>query len=391
MTFDFDRIVERRGTCCLKYDFAEERGRPADLLPFWVADMDFAVPPVVKQALLRCAEHGIFGYTEAKAPYYEALSNWYEERFGFGVRPEWVVKTPGVVVALAVAVQAFTQPGDAVLLQRPVYYPFSEVIADNGRRVVSNSLVQGGGRYEMNLEDFERCIRQHRVKLFLLCSPHNPVGRVWSREELLAMGQICAKHDVTVVADEIHCDLVYEGRRHTVFPSLSQALAQRTVLCGSAAKSFNLAGLQVSNVIIPNAGLRRRFQKGVDAIGYSQCNTMGLAATEAAYRHGGAWLAQLLAYLQNNLRFCLDFFAERLPQITPTVPEGTYLLWLDMRRCGVPAEELRAFLTERAGLWLDDGDMFGPEGFGFQRLNFACPRSVLERGLRQLEQALRHV
>jgi cystathionine beta-lyase len=387
MTYHFDEIVNRRNTGCLKYDFAKERGKPDGLLPLWIADMDFRVPPEVAQAVRKTAEHGIFGYSEAKEPYYAVLSGWFERYFNYPVRREWVIKTPGVVFALALAVRAFTRPGDAVLIQRPVYYPFSEVIKDNGREAVSNSLVLRNGRYDIDFEDFEQKVVEKNIRLFLLCSPHNPVGRVWAREELTRMGKICAAHGCTVISDEIHCDFVYPGRRHTVFSSLPEPFAQDAVICTSPTKSFNIAGLQVANIIIPNRDIKAKLRRELAKTGYSQLSPVGLAAGQSAYEYGAPWLDAARVYIGENLHFARAFLARQLPKIKLIEPDGTYLLWLDLRDCGIPPLKLERFITEKAGLWLDDGGLFGPEGLGFQRINLACPRETLKQALTRLHRA----
>ncbi|MDR1927115.1 MAG: pyridoxal phosphate-dependent aminotransferase [Oscillospiraceae bacterium] len=385
MPSPFDEIIDRRGSNSLKYDFAVERGRPADALPLWVADMDFRAPQAVLDTLRRCAAHGIFGYSEGKEDYFRALEQWFGSRYGYHPEPEWLVKTPGVVVALALAVRALSREGDAVLIQSPVYYPYFDVIRDNGRRVVCNSLVLQNGRYEIDFADFEAKLRRENVKLFLLCSPHNPVGRVWKPEELTRMGKLCLQHGVPVVSDEIHCDIVFPGHRHTVFSTLSQELAQNTVLCTAPSKTFNIAGLQVANNFIPNPALRRRFQAELNKIGYSQLNTMGLAACQAAYAHGGAWLEALLVYLGENLAFVRQYLQTQLPWLRLIEPEGTYLLWLDCSALGLTDHALNRLILEKAKLWLDRGSMFGEEGAGFQRMNAACPRALLARALEQLQ------
>jgi cystathionine beta-lyase len=383
--FNFDFPPSRVGTDSLKFDFAAERGRPAGLLPLWVADMDFQAPPAVIEALERCARHGIFGYTDPKADYFDILNAWFGGSFGYSFEPEWADITPGVVVALALAVKAYTSPGDAVLIQSPVYYPFREVIQDNDRRVVASSLVLEDGSYQIDFDDFEEQLSASGAKLFLLCSPHNPTGRVWSREELRRMAEICLRHGAVIVSDEIHCDFAWASR-HTMLPTLSEEIADSTILCTSPAKTFNLAGLQVSNIIIKNPALRAAFKKQVDAMGYSQLNQMGLAATKAAYSQGGAWLLALREYLLGNLA-CLRDGLQKIPQIKLIEPQGTYLAWLDCRGLGLTQAELDSLMSGKAGLWLDSGTMFGPEGEGFQRLNFACPRSTLTRALRQIESA----
>ena len=332
--------------------------------------------------------HGIFGYSETKDDYYQAVMNWYERHFDWQIEKNWLIKTPGVVFALAAAVRAFTNEMDAVLLQQPVYYPFSEVILDNDRILVNNSLKLVDGHYEIDFEDFEKKIVEYRVKLFLLCSPHNPVGRVWKEWELKKIGDICLKYGVIVVSDEIHSDFVYPGHRHQVFANLGPEYADIAVTCTAPSKTFNLAGLQISNIIISNSVLRRRYLKAVAAAGYSQANLMGIVACQAAYESGEEWLNGLKAYLLDNLNFLRDYLREKLPEIHMIEPEGTYLIWLDFRELNLSEKEREWLIVNKAGLWLDSGAMFGQDGDGFERINIACPRETLERALNQLERAI---
>ncbi len=387
--YDFDTPIERRNTDSLKYDFAVKRGKPADVLPLWVADMDFKTSDKILEAIHRRVDHGIFGYTESGDSYFEAVAEWMKNRHGWDVKQSWLVKTPGVVFALAMAVKAYTQKGDAVLIQQPVYYPFTEVIEDNERRMVSSDLVLGDdGRYRIDFDDFERRIVDERVKLFLLCSPHNPTGRVWTRDELLRIADICLKHHVIVVSDEIHEDFVYGANRHTVFATLREELNDITITATSPAKTFNLAGLQISNIFIPNGKLRQSFKKQIDAAGYSQLNTIGLTACEAAYRYGGDWYEAALEYIKENIAFMGEYLSEKLPQLKMIEPEGTYLVWVDFRKLGLSEDELEELIVKKAKLWLDSGAVFGKAGEGFERFNVACPRAVLERALEQLRAVL---
>ena len=386
---NFNIVVNRKNTNCLKYDFAVRRGRPENVLPLWVADMDFKVAPEITQAIEKRVAHGIFGYSEVKEEYFETVSAWMEQKHGWHVKEDWLVKTPGVVFALAMAVQAFTEPGDAVIIQQPVYYPFSEVIADNGRRIVDNTLeLKEDGKYHINFEDFEQKVKENHVKLFLLCSPHNPVGRVWTKEELKKIAAICRKYDVIVVSDEIHEDFVFNGK-HQVFADLSEDAKNRTITCTAPSKTFNLAGLQVSNIWIANPKLREKFKKQIAAAGYSQLNTLGLTACEAAYRYGGEWHAELLGYLKSNLNFLREFLQTRLPEVKLIEPEGTYLVWLDFGSLGLTEEQREELLTKKAGIWLDSGAIFGAAGEGFERINIACPRSILKDALERIERAVR--
>ena len=393
-TYNFDKIINRKGTNCLKYDYAVERGKPADVLPLWVADMDFTVSEEITKSLHAAVDHGIYGYTQPKDAYYNAITNWMEKNHNWKTKREWIMKTPGVVFALGAAVNAFTKPGDAVLIQNPVYYPFTNIIRDNDRRVIDNTLVyekrvtEGKSQYSIDYEDFERKIVQENIKLFILCNPHNPVGRVWNREELQYLGEICLRHHVIVVSDEIHNDFVYPGFEHTVFANVDPRFAEFTVTCTAPSKTFNLAGLQISNIFISNETLREAFQKEIDKTGYDEPNALGAVACEAAYRGGQEWLDQLRAYLLENLNFLRTYLQEKIPQIHLVEPEGTYLVWLDCSELGISGKELDQFIVEKAGLWLDGGAMFGPSGSDFQRVNIACPRATLELALDKLKAAV---
>lgn len=383
--YDFDKEVSRKNTGSLKYDFAVERGYPADALPLWVADMDFPAAPPVLDALRKAVDHGIFGYSEVKEDYFRAVSGWFSRRFGWETEPEWLIKTPGVVFALAMAVRALTGPGESVLIQPPVYYPFYSVIRDNGRVIAESGLSYENGRYTIDFADFEAKIRENRVKLFLLCSPHNPVGRVWTISELQRIGQICKRYGVTVVSDEIHCDFAFEEHPHTVFPLACPDLADHCIVCTAPSKTFNLAGLQVSNIWIPSAGIRRKFAKEVDKTGYSQLNTLGLVAARAAYESGEDWLSACRDYLRGNLDFLRDYLREHIPQIRLVEPDGTYFAWLDCSGLGLDPAALNDRIANRAKLWLDAGHIFGKGSEQFQRVVLACTRKTLSRALNRLE------
>lgn len=385
----FDTIYDRKNTGSLKYDCAARYGKPEGLVPLWVADMDFPAPQCVNKALAERCEHGIYGYTEPDERYFNALKNWFSTRHGWTVENNWLLKTPGVVFALCTAIRAYTEPGDAVLIQPPVYYPFSESILENDRRLVKNSLVYRDGEYHIDFADFEEKIKQEKVKLFLLCNPHNPVGRVWSEQELVQLGEICLRHGVTVVSDEIHADFAFSGNRHLVFASLRPEFAEITITCTAPTKTFNLAGLQISNIFVQNTELRRAFRAEMNRAGYSQANVMGLIACRAAYEGGAEWLDELKEYLVGNQNFVRQFLEERLPAIRLIEPQGTYLVWLDCTGLGLEDDVLNKLILEKAGLWLDHGSMFGKEGEGFQRINIACPRSVLQKALEQLEKAIK--
>lgn len=388
MKYNFDEIVDRTGTDCLKYDFAAERGMPADILPLWVADMDFKTAPCITQRMQKDIELGIFGYTDSKDDYFHALADWYETYFDWKIEKSWLVKTPGVVFAIATAVSAFTKEGEGVMLQQPVYYPFGGVIRDNNRKIVNSGLILKNGRYEIDFADFEKKIVQENVRLFLLCSPHNPVGRVWKKEELQRIGEICLKHDVKIVSDEIHSDFVYPGHKHHIFLTVDERLKEISIVCTAPSKTFNLAGLQVSNILIPDTKLRQAFTKQIAQTGYSQVNMLGLHACQAAYEGGREWLEQLKIYLRENLDFAREYLEKNLPQIKLIEPEGTYLIWLDCRELGLPEEKLEKLIVHKAKLWLDSGAIFGKAGEGFERINIACPRATLSEALKRLKKAV---
>ena len=386
--FDFDKVIPRKGTNSLKYDFSVELGKGEDVLPLWVADMDFPTAPAILESLQKKVSHGIFGYSEGKEDYFQAVSGWYEKHFQWKVKKSWLVKTPGVVFAVAAAIRAFTEEGDAILIQQPVYYPFGQVIENNHRKLVSSPLKQNQGHYEMDFEDFEDKIIKEQVKLFILCSPHNPVGRVWEEWELRKVGDICKKHGVLVISDEIHNDFVWEDHRHTVFVSLSPEYEDMTITCTAPSKTFNLAGLQISNIFIPNPQLKRKFKKEIAATGYEEIGLMGLVACQAAYEGGEEWLRELKEYIWNTYLFLEKYLAEKIPQLQPVRPEGTYLAWIDCRGLGLTETEREELIVKKAGLWLDSGAMFGKEGEGFERMNLACPRKTLEAALQRLENAI---
>lgn len=388
---DFDTVIDRRNTKSLKYDFARQRNMPEDLLPLWVADMDFQTSSYVQDALKGVAEHGIFGYSEVQDVYFGHVKNWMQCHYGWQVHEDWLIKTPGVVFALALAVKAYTEPGDGVLIQQPVYYPFSEVIEQNNRKVVSNTLIYGDDhRYHIDFSDFEQKIVEENIKLFILCNPHNPVARVWTEEELRHLGDICVRHHVKVVSDEIHADFVFHGKHH-VFAGLSKAYEAITVTCTSPGKTFNLAGLQLSNIFIADPQMKKKFKKELDGTGYSQLNVCALAACEAAYEHGEEWYRAVHKYIEENIRFAKAYVERYLSEVIMTEQDGTYLIWLDFNKLGLRAEELDQFIIHKAKLWLDSGSIFGEAGRGFQRINVACPQMVLAEALERIKNAVDHL
>lgn len=385
---DFDTVVDRKNTRCLKYDFAVKRGKPEDVLPLWVADMDFKTSSYIEDALVERAKEAIFGYSEVQTDYFNIVNNWMIKHHNWETKEEWLIKTPGVVFALAMAVKAYTNVGDKILVQYPRYYPFSETIEDNGRRVVSSDLILGeDNRYHIDFEDFENKIKDNNIKLFFLCNPHNPVGRVWTKEELTRIGDICVKYGVTVVSDEIHHDFVFKGE-HTVFAGIKKEFENITITCTSPSKTFNLASMLISNIFIANNDLRYRFKREIDAAGISQLGVLGLVATEAAYSQGEEWYQAVKKYISDNIDFTKKYVEENLPGVKMIDTEGTYLVWLDFRGTDLSTTELNRRIIYEAKLWLDDGNIFGDQGDGFQRINVACPRATLQEALDRIKSIL---
>lgn len=378
MRYNFDEIVQRRGTNSYKWDSADD----ADVLPMWVADMDFRTAPAIIEALQQRVAHGIFGYTRVPDAYYEAVINWFGRRHNWKIQKDWMIYTSGVVPAISAVIKALTQPGDKVLVQTPVYNCFFSSIRNNGCEIVSNPLVYKENTYVIDYEDLERKVADEKVKSLLLCNPHNPAGRVWSKEELTRIGEICIRHGVWVVSDEIHCELVYTGYTYTPFASISEEFLHHSVTCISPSKSFNIAGLQIANIVSADEEVRRRIDKAININEVCDVNPFGVIATIAAYNEGEEWLLQLLDYLKGNYE-CMKTFCEvSLPNFPITRLEGTYLVWMDCRSLPYPSEELEEKLVKEEKLWLNAGTMYGAEGEGFMRWNIACPRAVLLKGLK---------
>ena len=385
MKYDFDTVINRYNTNSLKYDCAGKWGRPEDILPMWVADMDFQTAPEILDAMHECINHGIFGYSVPKDEYYEIVAKWFEERLNWkDAKGEWILKTPGVVFAISTAIRAFTEKGDAVLIQQPVYYPFRMVIEDNERVCVNNPLVLKDGHYQMDFADMERKIVDNHVKMFILCSPHNPVGRVWTKEELWKVIAVCKRHNVLIISDEIHCDFVYPGYEHTMLPLVADDYSDHMIVCTAPSKSFNLAGLQLSHIFIPDEGLRNAFHKELMKIPYDESGTLALVAGRAAYEKSAQWMDELKEYLRGNLDFLRAFLQENLPKVRLIEPEGTYLVWLDFSAYEMTPEELEKKMHFEAKVWTDEGTMFGEEGAMFERVNIACPRATLKKALQQI-------
>lgn len=387
MKYNFDEVIDRNNTDSAKWDGINLHYNDKDLLPFWVADMDFQAPQAVIDALVKRAAHGIFGYNIFSDSYKTAVTGWMDKRHGWQIDKDWLVFSPGVVTALSCIIQAYTEPGDKILIQPPVYYPFKSMIEDNGREAVVNPLKLENGRYEMDFEDLKNKIDEN-VKMLMLCNPHNPGGRVWTKEELIELGEICLANNILVLSDDIHHDLVFKKDTYIPFASISEEFAQASITCTAPSKTFNLAGLQASNIIVSNTELRKKLDQVMGRLGLKSANTFGLVATESAYLEGEEWLNQLLIYLQENIDYTTSFIGEHIPTIRVMQPEATYLIWLDCRELGVDVKELNTFLIKEAKVVFNSGDMYGIGGDGFIRVNIACPKSMLEDGLNRLLKGL---
>jgi cystathionine beta-lyase len=394
--YDFDRVYDRCKTDCSKWDARKSVFGREDVIPLWVADMDFPVASPILEAIKKRAEHPFYGYTQPGDEVIKSVIERMWRKFKWNIDPEWVVFTPGVIPALNVAVRSLTHPGDEIILQEPVYYPFFPVVNSSGCHIASNPLRFDDGRYEMDFEGLEGVFATKpamrkipsRVKAIIISNPHNPVGRLWNRDELSRMGEIVIENGAVVISDEIHCELLFKGYEHTPFAKISEKFEQNSIICMAPSKTFNLAGLETSSIIIPNKKLREGFSNMREGI-LPGPNLFGYVALEAAYSQGDEWLEQLLEYLQGNLDFLLDYFTKKIPGIKVIKPEGTYLVWLDCRSLGLDKINLRSFMRNKARVGLDDGFLFGSPGTGFQRINIACPRSILEEALNRIEEAVK--
>ncbi len=390
--YDFDTCIDRRGTACEKYEdlmtiFGTDR-----VIPLWIADMDFATADFIVEAMHKRMQHPIFGYTFRPRCYHEAICGWMARRGEWQIDPSWIAFSPGVVAGVTFAMLSCTEPGDGVVIQPPVYHPFANTIRNNGRKVLNNPLIQdpegegGCGGYRIDFEDLDAKLSQARA--MILCNPHNPTGRVFTKGELLKIGELCRKHDVTIISDEIHRDFIFRPHRHLHIAALNDDLANRTVTLIAPSKSFNVAGFSTAAAVIPNAERRAAYQAEMDKIHIENGNIFGAVALQTAYEQGDEWMNQLLEYLQENVDFVYEFIQKELPSVKCYKPESTFLMWLDFRAWGMTQEELNRFLVEEAGLGLGDGSIYGAEGTGFERLNIGTPRSVLERALSQLAEAV---
>ncbi|WP_067725690.1 MalY/PatB family protein [Oceanobacillus damuensis] len=385
----FDEIYDRRNTRSAKWDMVKEVFQSEDVLPMWVADMDFKAPKEVNDALIRRAQHGIYGYTVVDDDVSGAIIDWQKKRNQWTVDKSWLTYSPGVVTSLHMAVQAFTEPNDKILIQTPVYTPFYSVIKEHDRIVVKNSLINKNNYYTIDFNDFEEKLK-NGVKAFILCSPHNPIGRVWKKEELQEMARLCLKYDVMIFSDEIHSDLIFPGNRHIPIASLSEEIADQTITCMAPSKTFNLAGLDASYVITANKDKRKQLDAAFNRQGFhNMLNMMGNTALEAAYTYGEAWLDELVALLENHANYVTEMFAKYAPQLKVVETEGTYLLWVDCSELGMDSKELKKFMVEKAKVGLNTGAEYGEEGEQFMRINIACPRATLEEGVNRIVEAVR--
>ncbi|MDR3230887.1 MAG: pyridoxal phosphate-dependent aminotransferase [Synergistaceae bacterium] len=394
MAYNFDEVIDRRNTNSSKWDTlpGPEIGvnyPVGEVLPLWVADMDFRAAPEITEALTEKLKLGIFGYPIVPQSCFDAIVEWEEKRHGWHIEKEWILFAPGAVTTAHMAVQAYCQPGDRVIVQRPVYYPFFRTILNNGAQIANNPLKIAGDSYEIDFDDLERQAADPRATLFILCSPHNPVGRVWRRDELQKMGEICAAHGVPVLADELHCDIVMPGHRHTPFAGIGAPCRENSITAIAPSKTFNLAGLQATVVVIPNRSLRQRFENILTQNSITRLNMFAITATEAAYRHGGKWFDEALKYIHGNYEFLVRYLKENLPQVKPFRLEGTYLAWMDFRAVETDPDRLQKRMLTEARVWLDEGKIFGPEGNGFERIVIACPRSILKEALDRIAGAFR--
>lgn len=387
MKYNFDKIIPREGTFCEKFDMRESIFGRADVIPLWVADMDFEVAPEIIGALRKRLDHPILGYSYRGKGYYDSICGWLSRRNGWSIRPEWIDFTPGVVPGIGLALRALTAERDGIVIQPPVYHPFARQIRRYNRAVINNPIRFDNNRFEIDFEDLDRKLAG--AKAFLMSNPHNPTGRVFTREELTRIGELCVKHDVLILSDEIHADIIFQPHRHISIASLEDAFAERTLTFLAPSKTFNIAGLSTSVVVTPNDSLRRRLKSELDRAGLDQGNIFGTLALEAAYTHGDQWVDEMTAYVSGNIDYVIGFLGEHIPSIKTLRPEGTYLMWLDFRQWPMTHKEVFRFLVEQAGLGLNEGEMFGEGGTGFMRMNMATRRSVIEQAMRQLLDAYR--
>jgi cysteine-S-conjugate beta-lyase len=387
MTWNFDQPVEREGTDCVKYDLRKEFFGRSDITPMWVADMDFVTPGFIISALQKRLTHEILGYSFRPPGYFSSITGWVKSRHSWEIEKEWICFTPGIVPALNFCTLAFSKPGDRIIVQPPVYFPFFSAVEAHGRKLVCNQLKESDGRWVMDYDSLESELREGAA-MVLLSNPHNPVGRVWTTGELQKLSELCLKYGALMISDEIHCDLVLPGFRHTPLATLSESTAASTVTLIAPSKTFNLAGLSTSSVIISDAGLRKKFIKLTESLHVGNGNIFGTVASIAAYTHGHEWLDALLVYLDTNMGIAETYFRELIPEIIPVRPQATYMIWLDCRKLGMDGKELQKFFTGKAGVGMNEGSTFGPGGEGFMRMNVAMPESRVRRALEQIGEAV---
>ncbi|NOU61029.1 pyridoxal phosphate-dependent aminotransferase [Marinifilum sp. JC070] len=390
MKYNFDEIVNRKNTNSVKYDKLDQYFGKEDLLPFWVADTDFNVPDCISDAIIKRAEHAIYGYSFRGDECNESVKNWLKNRHDWAVEDEWVSSSPGVVTGLSLLLMSLTEKGDRIAVQPPVYHPFFHVVNDMERTLVHNPLIRTENSYEMDFEHLEMLAKEG-LKAIIISNPHNPVGRVWTKQELNQLGDLACKYDFLILSDEIHQDLIYKKYKHTILASLSEEFAQRTITCIAPSKTFNVAGLASSVIIIPNQKLKEKYEQLLNAMHLHSGNLFGHIAMQAGYEHGAEWLEQLMDYLQGNVDLVRDFLEKNIPEIKLVEPEATYLLWLDCRELGISSEKLNQILINEAGLALNKGTTFGKEGNGYMRLNIGCPKSMLTEGLNILKHTVNQI
>ena len=385
MKYDFDKIIPRRGTNSVKWDVAKEDG----VIPMWVADMDFQAAPCIRQALKERMDHGVFGYTLVPNSYYESIISWFDRRHQWHIERDWIIYTSGVVPAISAIIKALTEPGDKVLVQTPVYNCFFSSIRNNGCTTAENALVRKGNSYEIDFDDFEKQAADEKTKVFLLCNPHNPAGRVWTPDELSRMNDICLKHGVKVISDEIHCELIMPGYKFTPFAAVSKACQDNCITTNSPTKSFNIAGLQIANIITNNDTIKRKIDRAININEVCDVNPFGVIALQAAYNEGESWIDQLNLYLWENYKVLKDFFQEHLPKLKVLKLEGTYLVWIDISATGLKADELTNELLQHGKVMVNSGTMYGKTtGADYLRLNIAMPRSLMLEALQRIAQVL---
>lgn len=390
MKYDFDRVIDRTDNDSAKYDELGAKFGRTDILPMWVADMDFQSAKPIMDAIASRAAQGIYGYTTRHGSYFAEMRSWYKRRYNWDIKPEWIIHSPGVCTTISIIMREFTKPGDKIIIQPPVYYPFFDLVRDNGRELMQNPLKRVGDGYVMDYEDLERKI-DDKVKYLILSNPHNPVGRVWTKEELIKLGSICLKNNIKVISDEIHGDLVFGSRKYIPYASISEDFKKNSITCFSATKPFNLAGLQASFALFPDRKDYEKFERLLSILDIRRNNCFSLVAVEAAYREGEEWFEQLLVYLKDNIGFVADYCKQHIPQIKPNRPEGTYLVWMDCKALGLDDKELNAFMIDKAKVALDGGTWFGEEGSGYMRMNVASPRAVVKEALERIERAVKEL